>query len=411
MSSKHMAEQFDILVVGGGLAGCAATLELARKGLSIGFVAPPTGRDARTTALMQPSVALLEALGLWSDLAPDAAPLCTMRIVDATGRIVRAPTATFHAGEIGEEAFGYNIANSTLLDRIASAIDEESGVTRFPVGAASVDLQGDTVTVVLDDGTRLTAELAVAADGRKSPLRQAAGIGARTWSYPQTALVSVFSHSVPHENISTEFHTEHGPFTQVPLPGNRSSLVWVMPPREADLACDLEPARLAARIEERMQSMLGAVTVEEPARSFPLSGLVAHRYGAGRVVLVGEAAHVFPPIGAQGLNLGLRDVGALSRIIDRHTDYGGVAASYDRARRPDILSRTIAVDLLNRSLLSDFLPVSLLRGAGVAALSRVGPLRHAAMHEGLAPGAALRALGERFNRRLSTARDRMHGNS
>ena len=309
---------FEIVVVGGGLAGSLAAIELARQGYAVALVAPrPESTDGRTTALMKPAVEFLERLGLWSEVSDSAAALSTMRIIDGTRHLFRAPTTSFHAGEIGEAAFACNVPNAALVDALSQAVAAQEGLTRFEVPVVAARDRKTDVTIELADGEQLTAALAVGADGRKSALRKAAGIGARTWQYPQSALVTTFSHRLPHENISTEFHTEEGPFTQVPLPGNRSSLVWVMAPSKAEILVRLGPENLAGRIEERMQWMLGEVDVEMPPQRFPLSGLIAHSFGRGRIVLVGEAAHVFPPIGAQGLNLGLRDVMALSRCLQR----------------------------------------------------------------------------------------------
>ncbi len=389
--------EFDIAVVGGGLTGSLAALELARQGRSVALVAPRSGAtDGRTTALMKPSLEFLERLGLWDEVSADAAPLSTMRIVDGTRHLFRAPITSFHAGEIGEAYFACNIPNAVLVDALSRAVERQEGLTIFDASVLDARDRGSDVEIELDDGKRLTVPLAVGADGRKSVLRRAAGIGARQWQYPQSALVTAFAHQRPHENVSTEFHTEEGPFTQVPLPGNRSSLVWVMAPSKAEILVRLGPENLAARIEERMQSMLGEVTVEAPAQRFPLSGLLAHAFGRGRIVLVGEAAHAFPPIGAQGLNLAFRDVMALSECVARHgasdAALSNVAAVYDRARRVDVTSRTFAVDLLNRSLLSTFLPVQLLRAGGLTVLGRAAPLRGVFMREGMRPGDAFRGL-------------------
>ncbi|PJI43150.1 MAG: 2-octaprenyl-6-methoxyphenyl hydroxylase [Rhizobium sp.] len=388
-------KEFDIAVVGGGLAGSIAAVALARGGRRVAFVAPPTGGDRRTTALMDQSVRMMERLGLWEAVQPAAAGLSTMQIVDGTNRLLRAPVVAFRSAEIGLDAFGYNMPNSALLKVLGDAVAAEPNITSFPSTAEDIAFGPDKVVIRLEGGESLEAAFVVGADGRKSRVRESAGVGVRTWSYPQTAVVLNFGHSVPHRNVSTEFHGESGPFTQVPLPGQRSSLVWVVDPKEAERLLALDPEDLSRAVETRMQSMLGKVSVEDGVQAWPLSGMSANRYGAGRAAFIGEAGHAFPPIGAQGLNLSLRDIAALEDILcDRSGQPIPADAGdrFDARRRVDVISRTASVDLLNRSLLSSLLPVQMLRAAGLQVLSSVAPLRHLVMQEGVAPGRALRSF-------------------
>jgi 2-octaprenyl-6-methoxyphenol hydroxylase len=310
-----MTETFDAVVIGGGLAGCAAALLLAQGGRSVGFVAPKAPvKDGRTTALLMPSIALLEELGVWSHLNGKTAPLRTMRIADASRRLLRAPTVSFNSSEIDEDAFGHNVANADLLAALDDRIAETPAITRFDQPARSVSPEAAAPIVTLADGMEIEGRLIVAADGRNSVAREAAGIKTRVWSYPQSAIVLTFAHKLPHRDVSTEFHTEEGPFTQVPLSGNRSSLVWVVKPEHAERIMALSPDALNREIEDRLQSILGAVSVDSELQRFPLSGMVAENFGRGAIALVGEAAHLFPPIGAQGLNLGMRDVAELRNL-------------------------------------------------------------------------------------------------
>ncbi len=388
-------KDFDIAVVGGGLAGSIAAVALARGGRRVAFVAPPTGGDRRTTALMDQSVSMMERLGLWDAVSPSAAALSTMQIVDGTNRLLRAPVVAFRSAEIGLDAFGYNMPNSALLQVLGDAVAAEANITLFPSAAEDIAFGPDKVVIRLAGGESLEAAFVVGADGRKSKVRESAGVGVRTWSYPQTAVVLNFAHTVPHRNVSTEFHGESGPFTQVPLPGQRSSLVWVVDPKEAERLLALTNEDLSRAVETRMQSMLGKVSVEDGVQAWPLSGMTANRYGTGRAAFIGEAGHAFPPIGAQGLNLSLRDIAALEDILCDRTGRpipADAGDRFDAKRRVDVISRTASVDLLNRSLLSSLLPVQMLRAAGLQVLSSIAPLRHLVMQEGVSPGRALRSF-------------------
>ena len=385
-----------ILVAGTGPAGLIAALAFAEAGFPVTLVGPETSApDGRTTALMNPALQVLARLGVLEDIKPKAAPLKVMRIVDATRRLIRSPVVTFRASEIGEDQFGLNLPNSVLNPALASTVAKHTGVDWRRSMVASWHLDAEHARAVLTDGSTLDASLAVAADGRLSPARQAAGISTSARSYPQAAFVLNFRHSGDHAFTSTEFHTETGPFTQVPLPGNRSSLVWVVRPETATELAALDDTTLSVRFERQMQSMLGRVTVEPGRQIYPLSAVTPLRFARDRVALVGEAAHVFPPIGAQGLNLGIRDIDDLVGIAgENRTDPGAAKAlaAYDFKRRPDILARSSAVNLLNMSLLSDMLPAQMARVAGLGVLGGFAPLRAFFMREGLRPGSGFAAL-------------------
>ncbi len=387
MNAKRQDTHTSIAVVGAGPVGLAAALALADGGHTIALVAPKSPpADQRTSALLVGSIALLERLGVWSALADKAAPLRTMRIVDGTHRLIRAPEVSFDAGEIGLDAFGYNLPNAVLVAALEAALGERR-IVRIEAFVESVVTDADFVTLALSSGEAVTARLAVAADGRRSKVRDGAGIPIDDWRYDQAALVCNLRHSLSHRDASTEFHTEAGPFTLVPLPGNCSSLVWVDRPAEVKRRLEIPEADLAAEIEARSASILGAVELDGKRQMFPLSGMTARRFAANRVMLAGEAAHLFPPIGAQGLNLGYRDVAALADVLGAHVADPGsdeALAAYDTARRGDVLGRTTAVDAMNRTLLSDFLPVQAMRGAGLFLLDRLPPLRRMAMRQGLA---------------------------
>ncbi len=389
------AENPSAIVVGGGPAGLTASIALAGAGLATVLVGPrPARRDNRTTALFAGSVTALETLGVWPLCLASASPLRIMRIVDDTGRLWRAPEVKFSAGEIGLETFGYNIENFHLVAALEQRASALADLRIIEDEVQSVVPGDDAVTLTLKSGGTLNAPLVIAADGRRSLCRAAAGIAVDERDYKQVALTVCLKHSRPHRDTSTEFHTPSGPFTLVPLPRQRSSVVWVLDPTQAEVIGGLNDAELAAEIERASHSILGKIEVEPGRGLFPLSVATARRFGAKRIALVGEAAHVIPPIGAQGLNLGLRDaasIGELAVAAQRDGgDIGGddVLDNYEKMRRADVGSRTLAIDLLNRTLLTDFLPVQGLRGLGLYMIDRIGPLRRAVMREGVAPAAA-----------------------
>jgi 2-octaprenyl-6-methoxyphenol hydroxylase len=314
-----------------------------------------------------------------------------MQLIDDTGSLFRPPPVAFAATEIGLDAFGWNIENSTLVAGLAAKAADQPGLTLVSDQARACQVLDGSSALALTSGASLPAALVVAADGRKSRLREQAGIRTRGWDYPQAALTAIFAHDRDHRDTSTEFHTRSGPFTLVPLPGRRSSLVWVMRPDEAGRHAALDDDALSLAVERQAQSLLGRMRIDGPHGLVPLSGLSVESYWAPRLALAGEAAHVFPPIGAQGLNLGFRDVAALRDVLvdarERGEDIGGdgMLERYQRGRDLDVRLRSAAVNGLNRSLLTDFLPADFLRGAGLIALAGIGPLRRAAMREGVLP--------------------------
>ena len=387
--SATIADPIDIAIVGAGAVGLAAALALSREGRSVALLGPvATPRDGRTVALLDGSWRFLTELGLQDALLEKSAPLATMRLVDDSGSLFRQPPVEFRASEIGLEAFGWNIENADLTAIMAEKAGAIPGLRVIPGLVRAIEPEAGGVRLSSEGLEPLTARLVVGADGRNSQVRAAAGIGAKDWRYPQVALTAIFEHRRSHRETSTEFHTRQGPCTIVPLPGRRSSLVWLLEPEEAEAVARLDDAAFAQSVERQLQSLLGAMTVSGPRGKIPMGGLSVERFAAGRMALVGEAAHVFPPIGAQGLNLGLRDVAALHDALAGASDAGSesVIADYDRARRTDVRLRTGAVDVLNRTLLTDLLPADLLRGAGLLALSSIGPLRRFVMRQGLAGG-------------------------
>jgi 2-octaprenyl-6-methoxyphenol hydroxylase len=388
-----MDESFDIIVVGAGAAGLAAALALESAGWRVAVVGrPDVGGQARTVALFDGSIRFLDALGAWERVKHQSAALRIMRIVDATDSIFRAQPASFDSHEIDLDAFGWNIENRTLVAALAELARARAGLTFVEDFAQDLAIGPDAATVTTRGGQNLSARLVVGADGRGSPMRAAARIVAQTWDYPQVALTAILAHSRPHDETSTEFHTREGPCTFVPLPGapdapERSSLVWMMSRAQARRRHALAPEEFCAELSRLCQFFLGSMRLLSPLGFTPMHGLQARSLVADRVALVGEAAHAFPPIGAQGLNLGLRDAAHLAQALEGASDPGAhePLARYADLRAGDVASRSFGVDMLNRALLSRSPVTDLLRGAGLSALRRLAPLRKRAMREGVMP--------------------------
>ena len=388
----HESDCFDVAVVGGGPAGLSASLALAQAGARTALIARRLPyADNRTTALLGASVDFLDSLEVWARCASEAAALKVMRLVDDTGRLIRAPEVRFSSEEIGRDAFGYNIENRTLIAALEARAAEQVSLTRFDDEAESISPEDEAVEIRTAGGQSLSARLVVGADGRHSMCREAAGIEVRRRELKQAALTFNIAHSRPHQNVSTEFHTPHGPCVFVPLPGDRCSVVWVTAPKEAERLAALSDDELSEAAEKQSHSILGRVRVETGRHVFPLAIESPKQFARRRVALVGEAAHVIPPIGAQGLNLGLRDAADIADLVQKAIAAGDDPGApqtlrrYDWTRRPDVLSRSFIIDVANRSLLSDLLPMQSLRAAGLHLIGAIGPLRRLAMREGLSP--------------------------
>lgn len=390
---------FDIVVTGAGPTGLMCGLKLAKHGFRVavcGQIPTVTGgaHDGRTAALFGASLGELETLGIWERLAPLSAPLQAIRLIDNMSQPLRAPEVRFDAKDIGRDVLGWNIPTTAIVTELYEAVLNDANCEPlFDRKIASVEPAASHVEVAFEDGERIRGQLVAGADGRRSVAREGAGISASVWDYGQVAIATSFGHSRPHHQVSSEFHRPGGPLTVVPLPGRRSSLVWVERSDDARELVQMDDCAFATALEERLQGLLGSIRDIGRRSAFPLSGMIAKPFAAERVALVGEAAHAFPPIGAQGLNLGIRDVATLVDCVvearNAGTDIGGadLLSKYAQARQSDVGLRTYGVDMLSRSLTSVFLPVNLGRGALLHAIGSVPLLKKLMIKAGMsAPG-------------------------
>jgi 2-octaprenyl-6-methoxyphenol hydroxylase len=399
-----MRETTDILISGGGVAGLCAAAALGSAGFSVVCVDPTPpitnaedeAADLRTTAFLQPSMRVLAEAGLWDRLAPHAADLAVMRIVDAGGpdpvaRLVK----DFKAAEISDQPFGWNLPNWLLRREMVARLAELPNVSFRPgVGFGRMLVRDGEALVTLTDGAQVAAKLVVGADGRNSPVREALGIGVRTLRYGQKALAFAVGHDMPHGNVSTEVHRSGGPFTLVPLPDRAgrpaSAVVWMESGPEVARLAALPVQAFEAEMTARSSGVLGPLTLLTRRSVWPIISQIADRMHGPRTVLMAEAAHVVPPIGAQGLNMSLADLACLLDLAAQHRDDPGVTAvtgAYHRQRHLEVQARVTGIDLLNRASMAGAQPLRDLRSRALDLLYSTGPVRQTLMRAGLGMGA------------------------
>ncbi|MEM7743905.1 MAG: FAD-dependent monooxygenase [Pseudomonadota bacterium] len=388
-------ERTEIIVAGGGIAGLAAAARIGATGRRLTVVDPdPTGGnrpDRRTTAFLQPAIETLRRADAWEGMAGGGLPLDVMRIVDAGGQ-ERQPrrTADFEGAETPHGSFGMNIPNDLARRALLDALSRQPSVTVLSGKRISRLLPRTHKTIAtLSDGTTLAAKLVVAADGRDSTVRQLAGIGRRRWGYDQMALVFTVGLDAPLGAVSTEIHRTGGPLTLVPVPDEdgapRASVVWMMRTARAKSLLAEDDQRLGAELTAETMGLFGPLTIASDRGAFPMISQVAHRLRGERVALIAEAAHVMPPIGAQGLNTSLSDIEALAELIDPATDPGHdrLLARYEARQMPLILAKVAGIDALNRMVRTEVQPLRDLRATGLGLVNGLAPLRRLAIRAGM----------------------------
>ena len=403
MTSKPTAmprTDTDILISGGGIAGLVAAAAFGHAGFSVLLVdpAPPVtraeadGSDLRSTAFLQPARALFDQIGLWDVLAPHATPLDALRIVDTGGWPPEIrETRTFQASDLGPDPFGWNLPNWLTRAQVLAHVQRQPNITlAFGTGFRSMLTRTREAIVTLTDNRQIRARLVIGADGRASAVREAAGIDTQIIRYGQKALAFSVTHPLPHGNVSTEIYNQGGAFTTVPLPDHNgspaSAIVWMNPGPRAQALAQMPKPQFNAEMTTRACGLLGPMELASPRRIWPVVTQWASHLTAERTALVAEAAHVLPPIGAQGLNTSLHDVAALYHLATAAPPELGTPAmlkSYARSRERDIAVRARAIDLFNRICQSGEAPVQALRSLGLRTVHDVAPLRRAIMRSGL----------------------------
>jgi 2-octaprenyl-6-methoxyphenol hydroxylase len=382
--------QADIAISGGGMVGLSLGLALAQGGLRtlVADAAPLAAQldpvfDGRVSALAYASIRMYRALGVWEAMAPHAEPIREILVTDgAPGRAASPFSLHFDSAEVGAPELGAIVENRHIRAALQARALEEKNLTLIaPAAVKSVTVEGAGVTAALADGSRIAASLAVAADGRVSPLREAQGIKTIGWSYPQTGIVATVEHEKPHNGVAYEHFLPAGPFAILPMTASRSSLVWTEKKELAPTILKLDEARFGEELSRRFGAHLGAVKAAGPRWSYPLSFHIARDFVRPRFALAGDCAHGIHPIAGQGLNLGLKDAATLTEVLLDAARLGqdigalDVLKRYERWRRFDSVAMAASTDALNRLFSNDIAPLRLLRDVGMGIVDSIGPAR------------------------------------
>jgi 2-octaprenyl-6-methoxyphenol hydroxylase len=379
-----------VTIMGAGVPGLSMALLLAQEGIEVTLCdklkipEKPEPLSSRTAALMQNSLALLEKIGIWPDFKPQACALSTLTIMDDSDfprgedKIIRQ---AFNASELGLDCFGYNIPIQSLRAALHQKAKDSENI-----------MIHENAEISYEDDSIISADLVIGADGRHSVVRDWAGIETTQKHYDQTAITCLVSHSLNHENTSYEFQRSGGPCTFVPAGDNRSSVVWVEKTSDAETFIKLPQKAFIQALQARSRDILGRIELlGHGAESWPLMTLKANTLIAPKTALIAEAAHVLSPLGAQGLNLSLRDVAVLYEEIMKARDNGqaigshNVLKAYENRRMRDLKTRFYGIDMLNSFIISDNPAVKLIRRIGLKNAMAISPLRQMLMQEGLAP--------------------------
>ena len=387
-----MTVRVDVAIVGGGLTGLVLALTLGRAGVEVVVIERHSlartlspGFDGRVTAIARGSKLLLEGIGVWPLLETGAGPIRDIVVGEAGA----AAEVHYDHREVGDEPLGWIVENRAIREAVLACLDGLPGVT-LAAGAEVTELErgGLAADLVLGDGRRFRAGLVVAAEGKESSTRKAAGIGVQRWDYHQTGIVCTLLHERPHQGLAVERFFPDGPFALLPMSGRRSSIVWALRDTAAAEVVRLDDAAFLAEVAERAGGGLGGLALEGPRWHYPLQLVWADRYVDRRLVLVGDTARGIHPIAGQGWNLALRDVGGIAELVADRVRLGldpGDELTLERYaawRRFDSLVLVAVTDGINRLFANDLFPVALARNAGLALVERIPPakrffMRHA----------------------------------
>lgn len=390
----------DVIISGAGPAGLTLSLLLARAGFSVVLIDPETPKaddqdnkpSGRTAALLNSSINVLKTAGIWDEVQSIGTALKIMRIIDDSEGIENQIAVAFEARDVGFDAFGYNIPNSQLKNALLKKVKVVKNLTHLcPQKLAGYEINRTHVIAQTEDGKKISASVIIGTDGRNSMVRTVSGIESTVRDYGQMAMTCMISHTTPHNFTSTELHRSGGPFTFVPMPGNKSSIVWVEKTDDAKRYLAMKKPEYEQAIQDRTCGFLGTVKLESNPESWPLMFLDTKSLIGERSALAAEAAHVMSPIGAQGLNLSLRDVATLAEVLTDAARLGedigskSVLARYERRRMIDIKSHVTGIDGLNRAVANDKGFINDLRRLGLKSLKNVPALKNFAMTQGLVP--------------------------
>ncbi|MEC5322346.1 ubiquinone biosynthesis hydroxylase [Aurantimonas sp. A3-2-R12] len=382
------AEQADIVIAGAGYVGLTTAVAIADAAPHLKIVlvdAAPEGvwkKDGRGSAVAAAAVRMLERLGIWEKVKDETQPITEMIVTDSrTSDPVRPVFLTFGGEAKPGEPFAHMLPNTALNGALRERAKALGIDIRQGMAVSGIDRQMAAIRVALTGGGTVDARLLIACDGVRSTIRDMAGIHTVHWDYGQSGIVATVAHERPHEGRAEEHFLPSGPFAILPLKGNRSSLVWTEPTREAERLVNADEMLFDHELEQRFGHKLGALTVEGGRRAFPLGLTLARDFVKPRIALAGDAAHGIHPIAGQGLNLGFKDAAALAETIveaDRlGLDIGAldVLETYQRWRRFDTVQMGITTDVLNRLFSNDNPLLRAARSFGLSLVDRAPPLK------------------------------------